>query len=127
MTSLILSIHLFIIGTLISNKLNTNEVPLTIDNDSEIETMKNESKTINNIQTKINKALKNKIDNLETKITNTEIKETPDGTKDMLMIITLLKDENKILSKEIKMLNERLDRIEHSGQTESNAMPLILE
>ncbi|MCK5593920.1 MAG: hypothetical protein KAI18_01625, partial [Candidatus Aenigmarchaeota archaeon] len=71
----------------LSDRLNTDETP-TIDN-SEIETIKNESKTINKIQTKINKALKDKIDNLENKKTNTEIKDTAAGTKDMIKIITL--------------------------------------
>lgn len=118
------------------NNINKDEDSASPQNDTEqmkikidenIDIIKNESRTINNIQTKINKAFKDKINNLENKITDTEIKEIPTGTKDMIQIITLLKDENKILSTEIRMLNERLDRMEHSGQTENSAVPLILE
>lgn len=106
----------------------TNEIKNEISkrNDYNLETIKNNAETINKIQTKINKTLKENIDNLNNKIKDTKIGPTTDKTKDMIQIISLLKDENKILSKEIKMLNERLDRMEHSGQTENSA-PLILE
>ncbi|MBW6462192.1 MAG: hypothetical protein K0B07_04050 [DPANN group archaeon] len=96
-------------------------------NNSSFEKIKNETKTLNEIQTKINKVIKAKIDNLDNTIFKTKTEQVSnETTKEILNIITLLKNENKILSNEIQMLNERLNRIEHSGQTES-CTPLILE
>ncbi|MEA2004013.1 MAG: hypothetical protein U9O53_03565, partial [archaeon] len=83
---------------------------------------KDESKALTDIQIKINKAIKEKIDNIEKKISQNE---NQNDTKSIIDMISQLRKENKTLSEEIKELKEQLSSMEHTGRAEST--PLILE
>ncbi len=84
-----------------------------------------DTRTLTDIQTQINKAMKEKISNIEKKISESGALPITDNTKNIVEMITLLKQENNMLSKDIKELKEQLSSIGHTGRAEG--LPLILE
>ncbi len=81
---------------------------------------------LTDIQVKINKAMKEKIDSLEKKISGTtlQIPEGKDGAE-IAGTISQLKEENEKFSKQLKELKEQLSRIGHTGHSE--ATPIVIE
>ncbi|MCK5062377.1 MAG: hypothetical protein KAR23_00465, partial [Candidatus Aenigmarchaeota archaeon] len=89
-----------------------------------INNVTDDTKAFTNIQAKINKVMKEKIDNIERNISENSINQ-PEDNKSIVEIIALLRKENKMLSDELKNLKEQISSIGHTGRAEGS--PLVLE
>jgi len=86
---------------------------------------KDDTKSLTDIQAKINKAMKEKIDNIEKNISENRTSMMPEDSNNIVEIIALLRKENKMFSDELKDLKEQLSSMGHTGRAEGS--PLILE
>ena len=89
-----------------------------------INNVTDDTKAFTDIQAKINKVMKEKIDNIERNISENSINQ-PEDNKSIVEIIALLRKENKMLSDELKNLKEQISSIGHTGRAEGS--PLVLE
>jgi len=89
-----------------------------------INNVTDDTKAFTDIQAKINKVMKEKIDNIERNISENSINQ-PEDSKSIVEMITLLRKENKMLSDELKNLKEQISSIGHTGRAEGS--PLVLE
>ncbi|MCK4807990.1 MAG: hypothetical protein KAS90_00045 [Candidatus Aenigmarchaeota archaeon] len=84
-----------------------------------------DTKAFTDIQAKINKVMKEKINNIEKKISDNRTSIIPENNNNIIEMIALLRKENKMLSGELKDLKEQLANMGHTGRAEGS--PLILE
>ncbi len=91
----------------------------------DINNTKDDTKSLTDIQARINKVMKEKIDNIEKNISENRTSMMPEDSKSIVEIIALLRKENKMFSDELKDLKEQLASMEHTGRAEGS--PLVLE
>ena len=91
----------------------------------DINNTKDDTKSLTDIQARINKVMKEKIDNIEKNISENRTSMMPEDSKSIVDIIALLRKENKMFSDELKDLKEQLASMGHTGRAEGS--PLILE